>query len=78
VTNPPANCRTPSQESIWLASFLIRASEALAVFNKPWKKYAKQWAPLPLMIAWVNQHPEKVTLRQSKQWIEDALRTLSQ
>lgn len=77
VTSPAANCSNPTRDNIRRVNYPVRLSKFLGKFYKPWAEYPHEWVPLSIIFSWVEQHPESVTLRHSREWVEDMLNELS-
>jgi hypothetical protein len=77
VTSPAINCNSPTKDTVELVDFPVLASQILSKLNQPWTKYANHWVPISIVTHLVKQHPEKITLRHSKEWMDDVLKALS-
>ena len=78
VTSPASNCSNPTEGNIRRVDYRISMSRFLAAIIQPWTKYPHKWVPLSLIFSWVERHPEVPTIRHSKEWVDDALKALSQ
>lgn len=77
VTSASANCKRPTKDTVALVDFPLRMSSVFSTLNRPWTRYNRDWVPLSLIPAWLKAHSESAPLRHSKEWIEDALKMLS-
>jgi len=77
VTNDAVHCSNPTKDTIRRVEYPVYLSKFLTKVSKPWTKYPNDWIPLSLIMAWANQHPDEATLRNSQDWINDALTALS-
>ena len=78
VTNAPEYCSNPSNETIDRVEYPVHMSKILTKVHKRWAKDKTQWVPLAVLPSWVQQHPQDTVLRNSKEWIDDALTALSE
>lgn len=77
VTNPAANCSHPTRDNIQRVEYPAHLSRLLTAIYQPWTRYPQKWVPLSIIFSWVERHSEAMSLRHSKEWIEDALHNLS-
>lgn len=77
VSNPAQNCQTPSKHSVQILEFPVKMSRVLSELDYQWSGLPERVVPLSQLTIWLETNSHSIPPRHSKDWVEDALKTLS-